>query len=504
MKTAIKLWLLVAIWLGGLCRDCSGFALLGPYEPWMQSSNSYRLAGDIGGPMPLGSGYRWNVPVISYGFDEAFMDYFGTEGSNAVVAAIQTINDLPPASALVLSNYPSRVMMANYQAMAEGVIDLKSQTMSIVLEQLGLAEPMRSVFVLRRWNESLTVFSSEAEWELWYDDGKYMFYDGVYIYVRNYDPATLIPSHRVNTTLYTGTFINYNGQADILEIKIDPYASQLSAIADWGIEAGLYFTNYTRDDIGGLQYLLSSNNVAFEFLLPGVSGAGTNASSWVDGALRPGIEKLTLIPHPRDSGLGWLRFTNQFVDTFQTNSANVRQQLERVATQPDILFSVTNSRSRIQRTDTASWRNNAAVNGNTNGTGPGVIQPPIKLAFNQLGQSLSTQTPKPSYGWDLRKVCWGTFGANAATNQIMTFPVASYSGINQLKVNFTIFNNRKYFFRPIPTWQLPIPAGGVAVFQHSTNLLSWEDCCTITNTGGVVDWFHGSSGAQEFFRIVPQ
>src|SRR6266404_4804702 len=77
-----------------------GFALLGPYMNWMAQTNGYRQPGDIGGPMDIGEGYRWNVPVVTYGFDQSFVDYFGSNGVAAVESAIQVLNDLPPASTI--------------------------------------------------------------------------------------------------------------------------------------------------------------------------------------------------------------------------------------------------------------------------------------------------------------------------------------------------------------------------------------------------------------------
>lgn len=59
--------------------------------------------GNIGGPMALGEEYRWNMPIITYGFDKSFLDYFGRPGVDAVEAAIQVINDLPPASGNLLT-----------------------------------------------------------------------------------------------------------------------------------------------------------------------------------------------------------------------------------------------------------------------------------------------------------------------------------------------------------------------------------------------------------------
>ena len=54
-----------------LTGHVSGFAysLLGPYADWMDVQKGYRLSGEIGGPMNLGEGYRWNMPVVTYGFD---------------------------------------------------------------------------------------------------------------------------------------------------------------------------------------------------------------------------------------------------------------------------------------------------------------------------------------------------------------------------------------------------------------------------------------------------
>ena len=81
------------------------FALLGPVQPWMQMTNGVINPGDIGGPMCISNGYRWNVPVVTYGFDQSFLNYFGSNGVAAVESAIQILNDLPPASQIALTNY---------------------------------------------------------------------------------------------------------------------------------------------------------------------------------------------------------------------------------------------------------------------------------------------------------------------------------------------------------------------------------------------------------------
>src|SRR4051812_12111309 len=62
-----------------------GFSLIGPPKnggnpnDWQArgfggrpAGLGYTLGGDIGGPMNQLEGYRWNVPIITYAFDESF------------------------------------------------------------------------------------------------------------------------------------------------------------------------------------------------------------------------------------------------------------------------------------------------------------------------------------------------------------------------------------------------------------------------------------------------
>src|SRR4249920_3873600 len=78
------------------------FSLLGPYASWQVPALGYRLNGQIGGPMTLNEGYRWNVPAITYGFDPSFIGYFGTNGVVAIEEAFKILNDLPPFSEITV------------------------------------------------------------------------------------------------------------------------------------------------------------------------------------------------------------------------------------------------------------------------------------------------------------------------------------------------------------------------------------------------------------------
>jgi hypothetical protein len=151
MKFSLRV---IAVCVGAIVLAIStvssrAFALLGPVQPWMQATNGVALPGDTGGPMPIGCGYRWNVPVVTYGFDQSFLDYFGSNGVAAVEGAIQILNNLPPASQIVATNYPFFTEGENFQAQAESLLDLKSYTLSLLLEHFGTGntDPLYLCFV---------------------------------------------------------------------------------------------------------------------------------------------------------------------------------------------------------------------------------------------------------------------------------------------------------------------------------------------------------------------
>ena len=73
--------------------NAAPFSLLGPLAPWMTQEIGYGREGDVGGPMDIGKEYRWNIPIITYGFDQEFVDYFGEAGVRAVEDAIAIITN---------------------------------------------------------------------------------------------------------------------------------------------------------------------------------------------------------------------------------------------------------------------------------------------------------------------------------------------------------------------------------------------------------------------------
>ena len=250
--------LAIALVLALLASRAAAFSLLGPYTDWMVATNGYRQPGDIGGPMDINEEYRWNVPIVTYGFDKSFLDYFGTNGVAAVEDAIQTFNALPRASDIVLTDCPTESRRVNYPAQALGLVDLKSVTLSLLLEQLGLASPTRNIFDLRRVDSWFLQEISICPYVECL--GSY------YIIERNFDPVTLATSQYVNGTLYTGSVVGYVTSTDsglvhyVEEIRADPWAPDWNAVGDgtYYYNPGVYRTGLTRDDVGGLRYLLTT------------------------------------------------------------------------------------------------------------------------------------------------------------------------------------------------------------------------------------------------------
>jgi hypothetical protein len=484
-----------ACWLALQSSHLEAFSLLGPYEAWMQPSTCFRLPftpidfqpGDIGGPMCISNGYRWNVPVVTYGFDQSFLNFFGTNGVAAVKGAIQILNGLPAASSVVLTNYSDDSELINYQAQAESLYDLQSVTLSLLLEQLGLASPRRFVYVLQYWTNG--------------PDGQEF-----YVIMRNYDPVNTSPTAWVNGFLYdyhiwSGTLIGLN-EAEVINYNDDGAAPQFSAVADNRLDLGGFYTGLTADDVGGLCYLFSTTNVHYETLLAGVSGVGTSTNLLVNGAWRPGIDKITFVPHPSGS-VPWqfLPMTNQYTDTYITNGSVMQQQVQRVISQPDFLFCAGDTGQQYPvilpyaRTGTSNWINNAALNGNSSGAGPGVIQPQVKITFDKLGQTLDilgSGLAETNYN---ESVFWGSYGQS--TNAPIVYPLPQ-PGTTQLFF-------RLWFLGRSVEFSATGQNGASFLLQTSTDLSDWITISTNQINGSIFTLFeYPASVAAGFYRLVPQ
>jgi hypothetical protein len=247
-----------------------------------------------------------------------------------------------------------------------------------------------------------------------------------FILERNYDPGTLLPSHTVNGVLYTA-IVGPQGYGpcralttDVVEIAVDPLAYG-TAVAEKYLNFGRFYTGLSADDVGGLRYLLSASNINYEVLLSDVyaqaigvedghgKGKGhgkghgrghlkgrqdgdSGAIKFINGALRPGMEKITFVRQNYDgTGQEWVPLTYQFTDSYITNGAMVHQELERVVSQPDIVFfgedqqTASPCRPIYRETGTDNWWNGAESRGSAE-QGPGIIRPPVGVTFTVGGQ----------------------------------------------------------------------------------------------------------------------
>ena len=440
--------LLLGLLLAGMLGRAAAFSLLGPYDTWQVTPLGYNLPGDIGGPKTPPEGYRWNTPTITYAFDPTFIQYFGLNGMLEVDKAMKIFNDLPAfssitndGSSLYINGEPVPTDVngpPNFGAGIAGVLDLKSWAMGMVIEELGLAEPERWTWTLR----------GRATFPLTTNYGVIMM---------NYDPITVQPSSKVNGLRYGFEIqdpipnINYADAVETLLENVNPYS--FSPVASGFIGAGNYYIGLSHDDVGGLRYLYNGNRLVSEQLLGDVTGgiAGSGVGSpWrgflgitntvlltnifvvpnasgtnlIRTGLRPGINKIKFKRANFDSLIGnfFLPVTNQYTDTVISNSRPVLQSLRRVVTFPDILFScedlgvVQGIPVLRNRSTTAGWQNNAALNtfGFGTGGGPGVITPGVLIAFsNRLPYIFASDPGDVGDDETINSGVWGSFDENS-------------------------------------------------------------------------------------------
>ena len=481
------------------CLSGMAFSLLGPWAEWMDVPKGYRNGGDIGGPMNIGEGYRWNVPVVTYGFDQSFRDYFGSNGVAAVEQAIAILNALPPASSTVLTNYPLECVRMNYRAQQARLIDLKSVALQLLLEQMGLADPLSYTFCIRDYR--ISPYGTNYTFQ---------------VAQRSFDPVTAEPSAYLNGVIYSYVIMQlagvpsptnlfcwaYSYPVDPLAVEHRPATSRLT------LQEGCYLTGLTRDDVGGLRYLLSGNNVCCESLLPDVHSAGTNNSAFVRTAYRPGIEKLQFVRHPYGSLNGEFKpYTNRWTDVYYDWDEPVYQEVERITTRADIVFSGQDLGEILgTRTGTTNWVNNAELNDNPDGAGPGQIQPPIKLSFNTGGpiwhNTYNSSWISAGLGQNTATgyYYWGTF--DFTTNAPLRYPNIIIA-FQPTQVRFRLLaNGATNDF----AWALSGGAYAKFLFQTSTNPGSWSTLATLTNSGADFAFTYpaATNDALRLFRTIQQ
>ncbi len=309
------------LWIGCLAlglQTAGAFSLLGPITGTPDATWQITLIGYnplttgaappgfidslVTGPKNLGEGYRRNTPGMYYAFDVSFGDYFGSNGEFAVQQAFDLLNGVmngqannplylySPTNGILgdtngapgitlfptnsvdnysanLAEFPFNSRGENYTASALGLLDLKSVTLSLLVEQLGLADSVRYIWALRNRYTGVIGESCNPP-----GPGFLIEYN---VIQRNFDivPSALNQlqySAYVNGELYSywidencGAVAASPPDVDALEIPADTVNNVppvASANGEFPLLTGFFYTGLTRDDVGGLRFLYSTNN----------------------------------------------------------------------------------------------------------------------------------------------------------------------------------------------------------------------------------------------------
>ncbi len=297
------------VFLALLCSTLrtSGFVLIGPMPLDRQAIGGINLnyVDDLGGPKAAKEFFRWNIPHLTYAFDASFITYFGLEGREAVREAFTVVNDFfdnkdyQGVTALNLSatshGYAGNfnTQWENQTAKNSQIVDLKSLTLGMVVNQLGLGNPHRYMYGIH------DIATNQAGTQLNFN-----------VRLRNYDPITYRATDVINNVKYSYRLIHdappsagvttlptFADMEEFVSSSQDNAWTSVAAITDsfYGNTAiywtdmpskfgfGAYYHRFnamggkyeprhalTYDDAGGLKYLYRKNNYVYENLDPTV------------------------------------------------------------------------------------------------------------------------------------------------------------------------------------------------------------------------------------------
>ncbi len=248
------------------------FALGGPIgnlgDSWQLPVIDYGVNGVIVAPKNIGEEYRLNSQVYYYACDASFLDFFGSDGANAIDHAFVILNSTMTNNSQGtldgysngLTEFPFDSQSINGTASGLLLTDVKSFTMFAMLEQMGLANPERYVWCLH---------------DRWLPSGGTCPTNELYLVIqRNYEITntpldTLQYSSFVNGTLYTYDLYEFCNAPQPPQAFCQPIGSAFTSVAGDNLSYGGFWSGLTVDDVAGLRYLLTTNNINFESPTPG-------------------------------------------------------------------------------------------------------------------------------------------------------------------------------------------------------------------------------------------
>ena len=222
----------------------------------------------------IGEEYRWNTPLLTYAYDESFLNYFGSNGVVAIEHAIRMMNAIPPVStiktnyppvdrkAVNLWNFPTRPDRYHGRAASARLLDMKSHALAELFSYMGLGNA---------------------------EDNAFQYEFGV-VGLRNFDPISRMPSKYVNGSLLSFVLQAGGVQGGVQSFPIDLMkpAVTLAGTIDHAavrLAEGKYLVGPTRDDIGGLRELYRKDNFNVEPLPPFTFQVVTNQPNLTNPAI---------------------------------------------------------------------------------------------------------------------------------------------------------------------------------------------------------------------------
>jgi hypothetical protein len=488
MRSILKTSLRTVLLLGsGLAAHA--FSLLGPFDTTYQVPElNYNRpvtvisrVGDLGGPMNVGEEYRIGGPVLVYGFDSTFVEFFGPAGVAAVESAVAILNNLPMVSDMspTLSEYPLATTRFNNVAQQLRLLDVKSLALSTLLQQMGRASPERWTWTL---HDRRPIPNTDPQQ-----------YD-YFVIQRNFDPVSWRYSSYVNNTLYSYQIVHQrvpDDYSDCQELGVNVANPNVSVAAMAGVQAGavdprvyqqiygplrgvfgsfgMFYSGLTRDDVGGLRYLYRTGNtnwqaaplgstggggsggtspwdiVGFQIVnpLPGspwtVVGGGlfgfTNTTGVITGTApanggRGGPGKVAFVRVDTDPLLGQyvVPVTIRYPETvINSQGTPIRTVTTRTITRPDILFTAADIGSYpdlpqpyVYSVTGMTFLQVVNPGGSTQvAAGPGIIEPGVEIALNKVGPWLYNVLDT-GQGSGIQGFTWGSF--DGSTNAPITYP----------------------------------------------------------------------------------
>jgi hypothetical protein len=185
----------------------------------------------------------------------------------------------------------------------------------------------------------------------------------------------------------------------------------------------------------------------------------------------------------------------------------MQQQVQRVISQPDFLFCAGDAGAiypvvlPFARTGTSNWLNNASLNGNPSGGGPGVIQPQVRITFDKLGPTLGTAgSGLVETNYD-ESIYWGTY--DQSTNPPFVYP-QTQSGTNQFTFRLLLpyVEPSAVQFGGSVELSGTRQSGASLILQTSTNLTDWIALATNQIDGSIFTLVEYPSVTGRFYRLV--